>query len=110
MITFTIDRFRPTVLALPIGAVGNVGDRTLFADARANAIGIIAFVGDDDGALLEPLEQRFGTDGVVIVSGRNQEPDRAALRIDACVDFRGETASTSAHTTISTLFFTPEAC
>ena len=82
----------------------------MVADAGADAIGIIALVGDDDRAPLEPVEQGLGGVDVVLVAGRDQEADRAAFCVDARVDFRGEAASASPHTTNSTLFFTPEAC
>ena len=82
----------------------------MIANADANPIGVIALVGDDDGTLLEPVEQRLGVRYVVVVARRDQEADRAALRIDARVDLRGEAASASAHATSSTLFLTPEAC
>ena len=82
----------------------------MLANALAHAVGIIAFVGNDDCAFLDPLEQRPGVGDVVIVAGRDQETDRAALRVDPRVDLRGEAAAASAHTTISTLFLTPEAC
>ena len=110
MIALAIDRFRPAELGLPVGTVGNVGDCALITDARADAVSVIAFVGDDNGAFIEPGKQRFGANGVVIVARRDQEADRAAFRVDARVDFRGEAAPASAHTTISTLFLTPEAC
>lgn len=82
----------------------------MVTDARTDAVGIIALVGNDDCALLEPIEQRPSVADVVIVARRNQETDRAALRVDARVDLRGEATSASAHTTISTLFLGPEAC
>ena len=93
-----------------MGAVGNVGDGTLKPDLRANAIRIVAFVTNDNGTLFKAVEQLLGADDVMDLAGRDQEADRAAFRIDPRVDFRGEASSASAHTTISTLFFAPEAC
>ena len=46
---------------------------------------------------------------VVIVAGRDQELDRAALRIDARVDFRREAAAASLYNDLH-FFSTPEAC
>ena len=77
---------------------------------RTNAIRIVAFVGNDDGALIEAVEQCLGAGDVMDLPGRNQEAERAAFRIDPRVDLRAEASSASAHTTISTLFLTPEAC
>ena len=76
----------------------------MIANAGTDAVGVIAFVGDDDTAFVDSVEQILGTDRIMIVARRDQEADRAAFRIDARVDFRREPASTSAHTTISTFF------
>ena len=76
----------------------------MVANAGADAVGVIALVGDDDASLLDPVEQVRGSDRVVIVARRDQEADRAAFRVDPSVDFRREPASASAHTTISTFF------
>ena len=81
----------------------DVGDRVLVADARADAVGVIDLVGDNAGTSLEPVEQCLGASGVMHLSGRDQEADRAAFRVDARVDLRGETASVSAHTTTPAL-------
>ena len=93
-----------------MSSVGNVRDGALRSDLRTNAVGVVALVGDDDGTLVEALEQRLGAGDVVVLPRRNQEPDRPALRVDARVDFRGEASATSPNTTNSTLFLTPEAC
>lgn len=87
-----------------------MGNSTLSPDASTNSVRIIALVGYYDGAVLEPIEQGFGAGNVMNLSWRDQQRDRATFRIDARVDFRREPASASAHTTISTLFFTPDAC
>ena len=76
----------------------------MVANAGADAFGVITLVGDDDATFLEPVEQVFGADRIMIVARRDQEADRAAFRIDARVDFRREPASASTHTTISTFF------
>lgn len=93
-----------------MGTVGDVGYGPLSPDLCADAIRIVAFVANDHGASLEAVEQLLGADDVMDLARRDQEADRAAFRIDPCVDFRGEAASASAHTTISTLFLAPEAC
>ena len=110
MIALAIERLLPAKPGLAIGAVGNVGDRAMIADARTDAIGVITLVANHNSTLLDAFEQRLGMRHVVIIARRDQELDRAALRIDARVDFRGEPASASPHTTISTFFSTPEAC
>ena len=82
----------------------------MVSDVRTDMIGIIALVGNDDGTLLEPGEQGLGAGDVVYLARRDQEADRPAFGVDPRVDLRGEASSASAHTTISTLFLTPEAC
>jgi len=110
MVALAIDGPVPPELLLPVGAVRDVGDRALITDAGAHAVGVVALVGNHHGAPIEAFEQSRGAGHVVIVAGRDQEADRAALAVDARVDLRGEAASASPHTTNSTLFFTPEAC
>lgn len=110
VVALAVDGLLPPEFRFPVGFVGNVGDRTMLADARANTIRIVALVGDDDRARLDALEQGLGGGHVVVVAGRDQEADRAALRVNARVDFRREPAAASAHTTISTFFSGPEAC
>lgn len=82
----------------------------MVTDVGANAIGVIALIGDDDGSPVEAIKEWLGVDDIVVVSGGDQEADRAAFRVDPRVDLRREASSASPHTTISTLFFTPEAC
>ena len=110
VVSLAIDRFRPAVSLVAVGFIGNVGDRALVTDEGADTIGVVALVGDDDGALLETLEQSLCRGQIVIVARRDQEADRAPFRIDAGVDLRGEAAAASTNTPNSTLFFTPEAC
>jgi len=76
----------------------------MIANAGADVVGIIAFVGDHGAAFLDPVEEVLGTDCIVVIARGYQEADRAAFRVDACVDFRREPAPASAHTTISTFF------
>jgi hypothetical protein len=95
---------------LQLRCVGNIGDCTLLTNERANAVGVIALVGDTDGALVEPFKQRFGGSQIVIVAGRDQTTDRPAFRVAASVDFRREPTTAFTDTTNATLFFTPEAC
>ena len=82
----------------------------MVTDMRADVVGVISLVGNDDGTILEPVEQDFGASGIMCLARRDQETDRTAFRVDPRVDFRGDAASASAHTTISTLFLGPEAC
>ena len=79
-------------------------------DAGPHAVGVIALVGKDDGARLEPFEQGLGRSDIVVVARRDEQLYRAALSVDPRVDFRREPASAVTDTTNSTLFLTPEAC
>ena len=110
MVALAVERLLPSVPLLAIGAVGNVGNGTLSPDVRTNTVRIVAFVGNDHGTLLKTGEQRFGAGNVMHLAGRDQEADWATFRVDPRVDLRAEASSTSPHTTISTLFLTPEAC
>ena len=109
-VALAIDGLLPAILFLAVGAVWNVGDGALTTNAGAHRVGVVALVGDDDCARRQSVEQDLGAGDVVIVPGRDQEADRAALGIDARVDFRREPAPASTDTTNSTLFLTPEAC
>ena len=96
---------------LRLDRFGNVGDGTLSPDMRANAIGIVALVGDDDGALRRGRRAAAAAQVTSWTSpGEIRRQTGRPFAIDPRVDFRGEASSASAHTTISTLFLTPEAC
>lgn len=75
-----------------------------------DAIRVVSFVSDYNRGRLEPIEEGFGVVEVMRLAGGNQQADRAAFGIDPRMDFRGEATPASAHATISTLFFAPEAC
>jgi hypothetical protein len=110
MVALAIDGHFPVEALLAIGLVGNIGDRTLATDQCSDVVSIVGLIGNDDCALLEAVEQDLCTSGVMVLARRNQQPDRAAVRVDPRVDFRGEASSTSPNTTNSALFLTPEAC
>jgi len=110
MVSVAVNSLFPSEFLLPIGAVGDVGNGALGPDIRANVIRIVTFVGDDDGVFLEAVEQGWSTGDIMDLAGRYQQADREAFRVDPRMDFGGEASPASAHTTISTLFLTPEAC
>ena len=74
------------------------------------AIGVIGFVGDDDGILPEIAQKEIGAGQVMGLAWSDQDLDRPALVVDARMDFCREPSAASPNTTISTLFLTPEAC
>ena len=110
MVALTIESLFPPGLLGPMGSVGNVGNGTSSPDLGANSIRVVCLISDHNGALLEPSEQPLGVGDVMGLARRDQQAYRATFRIDPRVDFRGEAAPASPHTTISTLFFAPEAC
>ncbi len=110
MVALAVDSFLPPEALSSVGFIGNIGNGTLRTNAGTDVIGVVAFVGDDNGAPLKSSEQRLGAGGIMVLPWRDQEADRTAFRVDPRVDLRGETSPASPHTTISTLFFTPEAC
>ena len=110
MVALAIQSLLPAGFLGPMGAVGDIGNSALSPDMGANSIRVLGFIGHYDGTLPEPLEQCLGVSDVMGLTGRDQETDRAAFGVDPGVDFRGEATPASAHATISTLFFAPEAC
>jgi len=110
VISLAVEGFRPTEALLAPDHVGNVGNGASRFDMGPQPIGVISFVGDDDGVPAETGQKRFGTGQVVGLAGSDQDLDRSALVVDTRVDFRREPSAASPHTTISTLFLTPEAC
>lgn len=109
-VPLAIERLLPAVLSDAVGTVGNVGNGAVSADAGTDSVGVIALVSKDDRARCESFEQGFGRSDVVVVAWRDQQLYRAALGVDARVDFRREPTSAVTDTTNSTLFLTPEAC
>ena len=109
-VSLTIERLFPAESPLAPAHVGNVGDRTASLDVSSDAVRIVGLVGNDDGAPLEVGQERFDGRQIVRLTGRDEDLDRPALTIDAGVDLGREPSAAAPHTTISTLFFTPEAC
>jgi hypothetical protein len=81
----------------------------LVPDQGANAIGVIGFFGQYDGARAEVVEQSVGDLAVMRLSGGHAEPDRESLRVDDR-DFGSEPASGATETTIWILLFAVAAC
>ncbi len=110
IVALAVQRFGPTEALFAPDHIGDVGDGAALLDVKAQAIGVIGLVSDDDGTVSKIGQERFGACQVKRLSGRDQQLDRPALAVDPRVDFRGEPAAASPHTAISTLFLTPEAC
>ena len=107
----------PVELLLPAVAapgaacrVGNVGLGPLCSDVGPDPVGVVGLVGDD-GRLARKIAQQNGRALCIVrLTGRDQEAERAALRIDERVDLGREPASAATHATISTPFLAPAAC
>jgi hypothetical protein len=89
---------------------GDVGRRALFLDVRANAVGVVGLVGQDNDAGSEAVEQLVGDLAVVRLSSRQADPDREPLRVDDDVDLGRKAAPASTETRIWTPFFAVAAC
>jgi hypothetical protein len=89
---------------LRLALLGMIWNDALSPDVCANPLSIIALVGNHDGAPFETNEQCLGANDVMDLAQKDQEADRAALRLDPSVDFRREASLVSVDTTISTLF------
>jgi hypothetical protein len=87
---------------LSISLGGYVWRRALFLDERANAVGVVGLIGQDNDAGSQAVEQLIGDLSVVRLPGRQADPDREPLGVDDDVDFRREAASASTETMIWT--------
>jgi hypothetical protein len=110
MVALAINSLCPAEALLAPDHVGNVGDGAARLDVSPQAIGVIGFVGDDDGILPEIAQKEIGAGQVMGLAWSDQDLDRPALVVDARMDFCREPSAASPNTTISTLFLTPEAC
>lgn len=77
----------------PVALRRDVGRGALVLDQLADAIGVIGFVGQHDGARAEMVEQGIGDLAVVRLPCGQAELDRETLRIDDDVDLGREPAA-----------------
>jgi len=91
-------------LFLRLVLLGMIWSGALSPDVCANPLSIIALVGNHDGAPFETNEQCLSAHEVMDLAQKDQEAERATLRLDPCVDFCREASLVSVDTTISTLF------
>ena len=80
-------------LPLAVGFAWDVGRGALLLDQRPDAIGVIGFVGENDGVRAETVEELVGDLAVMRLAGGQAEPDREPLRIDDDVDLGREPAA-----------------
>lgn len=77
-------------LPAPVAFRRDVGRRALLLNQFADAIGVIGFVGQHDGARAKMIEQPVNDLPIVRLPGGQAEPDREALRIDDDVNLGRE--------------------
>ena len=109
-ITLAIEPLAEAWLPFAIGFGWDVGHCVLGVDQVADAIGIVGFVGQNDGARIEAIEQAICGWRVMCLPSSQAEPDREALGIDDGMDFGRETTSGATETMISIPLFAVAAC
>ena len=93
-----------------VGFGRDVRHRALRLDQVADAVGVISFVGQDDGAGIEAIQQPVCSRPIVCLTCCQAEPDREPLRIDDRVDLGRETASGATEAVIQIPLFAVAAC
>jgi len=93
-----------------IGLGRDVRCGTGVLDAAAEPIGVVGFIGQEDGSLAQVAKQLGGGRAVGGLAGCEHQFERQALRIGEGVDLGRQSSSAAAHTTISTAFFVLAAC
>jgi hypothetical protein len=75
-----------------------------------DAVGVVGFIGQHDGARPKVVEQGVGSLLVMRLPSCQAEPDREALRVNDRVDLGCEPASGATETVISIPLFAVAAC
>ncbi len=109
-VALSVEPIAEARLPFAVGFGWDVGRGALLLDQRADAIGVISFVGENDGAGTKVVEQPIGDLAVMRLACGQAEPDREALRIDDSVDLGREPASAATETMIRTPLFAVAAC
>lgn len=109
-VAFAIEPLAEAGFPFAIGFGGDVGHGALGLDHAADAIGVIGFVGQDDGTRIEAIEQFVRGRSIMRLTRCQAEPDREPLSIDDRVDFGRETASGATETIILIPLFAVAAC
>jgi hypothetical protein len=109
-VSLSIEPLAEARLPFTVGFGWDVGRGALLLDKRADAIGVISLVGEDDGAGTKVVEQPICDLNVMRLPGCQPEPDREALCIDDSVDLGREPASAATEAMICTPLFAVAAC
>ena len=109
-VSLAIERLAEAGFPFAVGFGWNVGHRALRFDQIADAVGVISFVGEHDGARIETVKQAERGGTVMGLAGGQAEPDREALGIDDGVDLGREATPGATETMISIPLFAVAAC
>lgn len=109
-VSLTIEPCAEVRLRSAIGLGRDIGERTLFTEGRADAIGIVGLVRQDDCSGTNMIKQIVSGLAVMALPCGQAQPDREALPIDDRVDFGREPASGATETMISIPLFAVAAC
>ncbi len=109
-IAFAVEHLAEARFPFSIGFGRDVGNRALRFDQVSYAIGVISFVGENDGAMIKAIEQAERGGSVMGLPCCQAEPDREPLGVDNRVDLGRETAPGATETMISIPLFAVAAC
>ena len=109
-VALAIEDLAEAGLPFAIGFGRNVRHRALRLDQVADAVGVIGFVGQDNGAGIEAIQQPIRRRSVMRLTCCQAEPDRQPLRIDKRVDPGRETTSGATEAEIQIPLFAVAAC
>ncbi len=109
-VALAIEHLAETGFPFAIGFGRDVWHRALRLDQIADPVGVISFVGQDDGAGIEAIQQPVCGRPIVRLTCCQAEPDREPLRIDERVDLGCETTSGATEAVIQIPLFAVAAC
>ncbi len=99
-ISLAIHPWREREDVLTVGFGWNIGPDFPFCCCLADRIGIISFVRKQRAACLDAFNETLGLRAICNLSAGQAKIDRAAFRINNCVDFACEAAAGTSHATI----------
>jgi hypothetical protein len=91
--------------SFPVCLVGDVGRRALGFDVIADPVGVIGFIGQDNGILGQVGQQHRRSMAVMGLPRRQRQTNRQAVGVHKGMDLGRQSVSAATHATISTPFF-----
>ena len=110
LVSFAVKAFAEAGLPLAVGLGRDVRHCALGFDQIADGVAVIGFVGEHDGARIEPVEQCQRSGCIMRLARTQAEPEREALPVDERVDLGREATAGATETMISTPLFAVAAC